>query len=243
MLFFNIGKETWDGLSEEEKEDYISRLPPEKERAGGEEMSERDCTYEWETVREKLLESDKIDPMALSKILGEMDFDDGNVSMSKETVGKLEELGVDLEPCECDEGEDAEVETDELAIWIDEWVKENVGEDAVLTYAQKKAKPDSAYAYIEPGCKKVDGKTEQKCRHMPIDDEAHVRAALAALKGARTGKVPPYASKAKPKVCAAARKFKIKSEVCGTKGDELPSTDEILRDTERIMQDLKKFVG
>ena len=42
QMHFSIPEEIWEGLSEEEKDDYISRLPPEKERAGGEEMSDRD---------------------------------------------------------------------------------------------------------------------------------------------------------------------------------------------------------
>jgi len=74
---------------------------------------------------------------------------------------------------------------------------------------------------------------------MPIHDEAHVRAALAALGGARTGKVPSYASKAKGKVCAAAKKFKIESEVCGTKkkkGDE-KTPDEVMAKFDRTLDD------
>lgn len=91
---------------------------------------------------------------------------------------------------------------------------EQLGE--ALSYQQRRNLPDSAYAYIEPGCDKEDGKTAERCRHMPIHDAAHVRAALAALRGARTGKTPSYASKAKPKVCSAAKKYNIKSTVCGT---------------------------
>ena len=42
--------------------------------------------------------------------------------------------------------------------------------------------PDSDFAYIEPGGKKVDGKTEPRSlRHFPIPDAAHVRNALARL--------------------------------------------------------------
>jgi len=63
-------------------------------------------------------------------------------------------------------------------------------------YAYKKSLPDSAYAYVEKGagCEKKDGKTSQKCRHLPYKDKsgsidcAHVRAALQAVGGARTGK-------------------------------------------------------
>jgi len=42
--------------------------------------------------------------------------------------------------------------------------------------------PDSDFAYISPGGKKVDGKTEPRSlRHFPIPDAAHVRNALARL--------------------------------------------------------------
>ena len=43
QMFFSIPEDEWAGLSEEEKDDYIRRLPPEKTKAGGEEMSDRDC--------------------------------------------------------------------------------------------------------------------------------------------------------------------------------------------------------
>lgn len=135
---------------------------------------------------------------------------------------------------ECDE-ETGEDEQDDY----DEFMVPHLAEDAVMSYAAKKALPDSAYAYIESGCEKEDGKTAQRCRHMPIHDEAHVRAALAALGGARTGKVPSYASKAKGKVCAAAKKFKIESEVCGTKkkkGDE-KTPDEVMAKFDRTLDD------
>jgi DNA-directed RNA polymerase subunit RPC12/RpoP len=69
-------------------------------------------------------------------------------------------------------------------------------EKAQWNYAYKKALPDSAYAYVEKGggCAKVDGKTPQKCRHLPYKDKSgsidcgHTRAALQAVGGARTGK-------------------------------------------------------
>jgi len=227
--WFNLSDDEWDALTEDEKKDYISKLPPKK----SEDMN---CTYEWETVREKLLDTAKLDPTMLSALLSEMEFDNekGTVSMKNETVDKLRELNIDLEKCECDEGEKDD---------YDEFIAPHLAEDAVMSYAQKKALPDSAYAYIEPGCKKEDGKTQQSCRHMPIHDEAHVRAALAALGGARTGKVPPYASKAKPKVCAAAKKFKIESEVCGTKGEDLPSTEEVLKEARRVWQNKERIIG
>ena len=45
-MHFTISDDVWDGLSEDEKNDYISRLPPKKTRAGGEELSNRDSTDE-----------------------------------------------------------------------------------------------------------------------------------------------------------------------------------------------------
>ena len=107
--------------------------------------------------------------------------------------------------------------------------------DKQMTYAQKAALPDSDYAYIEEGCKKENGKTQQSCRHMPIHDEAHVRAALSALMGGRTGRKPPYADKAKPKVCAAAKKFKIESEVCGTEKKKKDADEDVLNRAKRVL--------
>ncbi|MEM4246580.1 MAG: DUF2213 domain-containing protein, partial [Candidatus Bathyarchaeia archaeon] len=121
--------------------------------------------------------------------------------------------------------------TDEYDLEQDWHVGQEVGEDKVLSYKSKAELPDSAYAYIEEGCEKKDGKTAQRCRHLLIHDPAHVRAALAALRGARTGKKPPYADKAKPKVCAAAKKFGIVSEVCG--GGE--KTEDVLERAARLL--------
>ena len=120
---------------------------------------------------------------------------------------------------------------------IDGYELDYVEKDAQLTYKAKAARPDSDYAYIEEGCKKEDGKTQQSCRHLLIHDPAHVRAALSALKGGRTGKIPPYASKAKPKVCAAAKKFKIESEVCGTEKKKKDALDayEVLERANRVL--------
>jgi hypothetical protein len=115
MLFFNIPQDMWDALSEMEKEDYIGRLPPKKTRAGGEELSDRDCVYPWEDIREKILGADTIEPVILSQILKEMTFDGESVTITEETKGKLSELGVDLNPCdgELDEGETGEEEESE----------------------------------------------------------------------------------------------------------------------------------
>lgn len=78
----------------------------------------------------------------------------------------------------------------------EEGVDPEIIEKAVWNYAYKKALPDSAYLWVEKGegCAKKDGKTPQKCRHLPYKDESgkvecgHLRAAVQAIGGARTGK-------------------------------------------------------
>jgi len=91
--------------------------------------------------------------------------------------------------------------------------------------------PDDAFAYIEDsGTKDEQGKTTPRSlRHLPfknaqgeIDhDHDHLVAALQALGGARQGEAPPYADKAKPKLCAAVKAWNeshqdnpIQSDVC-----------------------------
>jgi uncharacterized protein len=64
---------------------------------------------------------------------------------------------------------------------------------ATLSAADRKALPDSAYAYIDP----------KGVRHFPIHDKAHVIAAL------RLGPRSPMWAKAKAKVMAAAKKFGV----------------------------------
>lgn len=75
---------------------------------------------------------------------------------------------------------------------------------AELSTANINDLPDSDFAYIEPGGKVVDGKTEPRSlRHFPIHDAAHVRNALARASQS------PFGAKAMPKIKAAARKFGI----------------------------------
>lgn len=69
-------------------------------------------------------------------------------------------------------------------------------EKAQWTYDYKRNLPDSAYLWVESGakCKKEDGKAPQSCRHLPYKDAGgkidcdHLRAAIQAIGGARTGK-------------------------------------------------------
>jgi HK97 family phage prohead protease len=79
---------------------------------------------------------------------------------------------------------------------------------AVLDSAARDNLPDSAFGYIEPGGKKVNGKTVPgKLRHFPLHDAAHVRNALArAAQGARFGK------EAMPSILAAAKKHGIQHD-------------------------------
>ena len=68
--------------------------------------------------------------------------------------------------------------------------------------------PDSDFAYIESGGKKVDGKTvPRSLRHLPIHDAAHVRNALARL--SQTKISPEAKAQALRKIKSAAKKFDI----------------------------------
>ena len=81
---------------------------------------------------------------------------------------------------------------------------------AVLSTKTKNDLPDSDFAYIEPGGEKdSEGKTTPRSlRHLPINDAAHVRNALARLDQT---KISEEAKKsALKKIKAAAKKFGIK---------------------------------
>jgi hypothetical protein len=87
----------------------------------------------------------------------------------------------------------------------------SIEEDAQLTAQQKNRLPDSSFAYISP-----DGK-----RKLPIHDRRHVIAALNAVQNwSFRGQALSIPRSAKPgikrKVCAAARRFGVKSAFCGT---------------------------
>ena len=85
-----------------------------------------------------------------------------------------------------------------------------------MSSKQKNDLPDSDFAYIEPGGKKDDdGKTvPRSLRHLPINDAAHVRNALARLD--QTDISPEAKKTALKKIKAAAKKFGIKvSEASG----------------------------
>ena len=79
-----------------------------------------------------------------------------------------------------------------------------------MTSKQKNDLPDSDFAYIEPGGKKdSEGKTvPRSLRHLPINDAAHVRNALARLD--QTDISAEAKKAALKKIKAAAKKFGIK---------------------------------
>lgn len=84
---------------------------------------------------------------------------------------------------------------------------------AEASTASMNDRPDSDFAYIEPGGKKDDsGKTEPRSlRHFPIYDAAHVRNALARAPQS------PFGDKAMPKIRAAAEELGV--DVAKAKGD------------------------
>lgn len=83
--------------------------------------------------------------------------------------------------------------------------------------------PDSDFAYIAPGGKKVDGKTEPRSlRHFPIPDAAHVRNALARLSESKFS--PAIKGEILKKLKSKAKEFGIK--VSETKAYHDDDTEE-----------------
>lgn len=89
---------------------------------------------------------------------------------------------------------------------------------AVLSSSARDNLPDSAFAYIEPGHPKVNGKTEGKFRHFPVHDAAHARNALA-----RAGQGARFSKEAMPKILAAAKRFGVEHEDSASTGRSLDS--------------------
>jgi transposase-like protein len=88
---------------------------------------------------------------------------------------------------------------------------------APLTTEQRNKLSDSDFAYIDS-----DGG-----RHLPIHDADHVRAALGGDGfSAQSFESDAAKAEAKKKICAAAKKFDIESELCGTKGGMHQSKEE-----------------
>jgi hypothetical protein len=111
------------------------------------------------------------------------------------------------------------------AMLQDEGYDEEAIEKATWNYGHKKGLPDSAYAWVEhgAGCEKKDGKTPQKCRHLPYKnadgsvDCVHTRAALQAIGGARSGKPMSVPGGIKQKLLRALKTCqKSKAEILET---------------------------
>lgn len=90
---------------------------------------------------------------------------------------------------------------------------------AVLSSGARDNLPDSAFGYIEPGGKKINGKTVPgKLRHYPLHDANHVRNALA-----RAGQGARFAKEAMPKILAAAKRHGIEHDGSGDTGRSFES--------------------
>ena len=95
-----------------------------------------------------------------------------------------------------------------------------------LSSKQRNDLPDSDFAYIEPGGKKVDGKTEPRSlRHFPIPDAAHVRNALARLSQSKLS--DNVKAKILKKLKAKAKEFDI--EMSESKAEHSSSIEEHFR--------------
>jgi len=100
-------------------------------------------------------------------------------------------------------------------------------EKATISTADLNDKPDSDFAYIEPGGTKDDtGKTTPRSkRHFYIGDADHVRDALSRAPQS------PFGDKAMPKITAAAKKFGIDADVTKADTEDLDVT-EVLAEPE-----------
>jgi hypothetical protein len=103
------------------------------------------------------------------------------------------------------------------------------GSRAVLGTKDRNDLPDSAFAFIEGGgTKDADGKTTPRDkRHFPIHDKVHVENALS-----RIGQGAKFGDEAKPKVLAAAKKFKV--DASDDKRSESTHDDLMAQLTERL---------
>lgn len=92
-------------------------------------------------------------------------------------------------------------------------------------------RPDSDFAYVEPGGKKDDeGKTvPRSLRHFPIYDAAHVRNALSRAPQS------PFGDKAMPKIRAAAKRFGI--DVAKDADATIPQDAEVTKDMDDMPMD------
>ena len=137
------------------------------------------------------------------------------INMAKKLGDKLVVIVNNNYQCELKKGKPSEKKSVEIHdLKKDE--KYDKAKAAKMSSKQKNDLPDSDFAYIEPGGKKDDdGKTvPRSLRHLPINDAAHVRNALARLD--QTDISPEAKKTALKKIKAAAKKFGIKvSEASG----------------------------
>lgn len=111
-----------------------------------------------------------------------------------------------------------------------------------LTTEERNNLPDSEFAYIKPGGKKVDGKTEPRSLRMfPINDADHVRSALTYLDRAD---ISEEAKKiALKNIKKAAKKFGVTvSDSDGMSKKEYDKIDkkELKRDTKKEKEEHEK---
>lgn len=94
-----------------------------------------------------------------------------------------ETVGGELEEHLYDADEDKELAA------IQQIIGDNQPNKDKATITNQGALADSDFLYIEPGGKKVDGKTTPgKLRHLPVPDAAHIRNAISRLSQPATGK-------------------------------------------------------
>jgi hypothetical protein len=94
---------------------------------------------------------------------------------------------------------------------------------APLTTKERNDLSDSDFAYID----------SKGGRHLPIHDADHVRAALGGDGfSAQSFESDSAKAEAKKKICAAAKKFDIESDLCGTKSGMHQSKEEQQLETE-----------
>tara|TARA_R100000458_G_C8245077_1_gene223228 strand:- start:516 stop:1190 length:675 start_codon:yes stop_codon:yes gene_type:complete len=194
------------GLLADEKAGYPPNCKPGHELSADkkkcvpikEYTDEAKTKKQWEKIDTKELKRDS------KKEKGEHEKDaikDDESKINKLKKGKpSEKKSVEIHDLKKDEKYDEERKAG--------WKKKTKG--AKMSSKQKNDLPDSDFAYIEPGGKKdAEGKTvPRSLRHLPINDAAHVRNALARLD--QTDISPEAKKAALRKIKAAAKKFGIK---------------------------------
>ena len=195
-----------DGLLADEKAGYPPNCKPGHELSKDKKKcvpikeftDEAKTKKEWDKIDKKELKRDS------KKEKGKHEKDavkDDQSKIKKLKKGKpSEKKSVEIHDLKKDEKYDKERKAG--------WKKKTKG--AKMSGKQKNDLPDSDFAYIQPGGKKdSEGKTvPRSLRHLPINDAAHVRNALARLD--QTDISAEAKKAALRKIKAAAKKFGIK---------------------------------